>query len=107
MLNNKIKLINNTTEENEPTNKRSITTLMEAISSNNAKCTINNPKLKVLHMQIDRIMLDYKQIYRGLITTEIKSNNLNIAAEAIKERNDLIESIYSTVKTEMAKQVSK
>ena len=107
MLNNKIKLINNTTEENERTNRSSITTLMEAISTNNAKCTINNPKLKVLHLQIDRIMLDYKQIYRGLISTEIKSNNLNIAAEAIKERNDLIENIYNTVKSEMAKQVSK
>ena len=107
MLNNKIKFINNTTEEIEPTNKRNITTLMEAISSNNAKCTINNPKLKVLHLQIDRIMLDYKQIYRDLISTEIKSSNLNIAAEAIKERNDLVESIYSTVKEEITIQASK
>lgn len=107
MLNHKIKLINDQTGENKPYNRKSITELLDIIKTKNTESTINDQKLRLLRLQIDRVALNYKQLYRGLIETEIKSNNLNIAAEAIKERNDLVESIYNTVREEVSKQVSK
>ena len=102
-----VKLIKNETENSYIENQKSITTLLEYIKEKNTQCTINNSKLRMVHRQIDRITLDFKQIYEGLIRLEIKSSNLNIAAEAIQDRNNLVERIYSTVADEVNRQMSK
>ena len=85
-------------------NTQRITSIMNEIKNKNSNYKLNNAKLTILHSTMEQIIENFNTTYRELVTTEIKIMNLNIAAEAINSRDNLVDNIYDTVMREIEHQ---
>ena len=99
--------IRNRTKDLQNVNTRNVTSLMKNILSKKSKCTLQDEKLRLLRIKLDSTIESFNATYKELVTLEIKAMNLNIAAEAIKERDDLVNRIYETVMKEVNKEICK
>ncbi|MEW6063530.1 MAG: hypothetical protein AB1571_04140 [Nanoarchaeota archaeon] len=86
---------------------RQITSLMNTILDKKSENNVDNEILKNTREKLDSIIESFNTTYKELVTIEIKTMNLNIAADAIKSRDDLVDRIYDTVIEEINHQICK
>lgn len=91
---------NNNTHINE-VDTRHISLLMNSILSQKSSNTINDERITALRNKLDSIINSFNITYKELVGAEVKILNIKIAAEAINERNDLINKIHAVVMKEL------
>lgn len=103
--NNKIRDINEKRIDTNNVDTRLLTQILNEIKERKAKTTLQDRNIKLLHQKLDYITFSFSASYRELVSVEIKTMNLNVAAEAIKDRDDLVNEIYKTVMNEFNQKI--
>jgi hypothetical protein len=103
---NTLKLIKSTKPNIPEVNTSSITCIMNSLSA--SKGNVQSGDLRIIEMraQLDSIIDSFQMTYRQLVTHEVKLLNLDIAADNIVKRNEMVDDIYQTVTGEIERQIN-